>query len=104
VLGIDHQQLGVLIARRWALPAEVLVAIRYHHNPLKAKEHQGLAALIYVANRMVSALGIGCGVDGLMQPNEDEVFVKLGITSRMVEKFLMELLVAFREAKEFLAA
>lgn len=104
VLGIDHQQLGTLIARRWKFPAEVTMAIEYHHYPLQAKENRTLISIIHIADRMVSAMGIGCGVDSLVQPNQDEVFVELGITSRMVDQCLVDLVEALRETKQFLAS
>jgi len=103
VLGIDHQELGATIARRWRFPPEVVTAIGYHHYPREAKEHREVAATVYVANRMVSAMGIGCGVDGFLQPNQDEVFVELGLTTRMVEQFMANLLVVLDETKAFLA-
>lgn len=104
VLGIDHQQLGTMIASRWKFPAEVTTAIEYHHYPLQAKENRTLVSIIHVADRMVSAMGIGCGVDSLMQPNQDQVFVELGITSRMVDQCLADLVEALRETKQFLAS
>jgi putative nucleotidyltransferase with HDIG domain len=102
LFGIDHQELGATIARRWRFPAEVVAAIGYHHYPREAKKNRDVAATVYVANRMVSAMGIGCGVDGFLQPNQDEVFVELGITPRMVEQFMANLLEALEETKTFL--
>ena len=103
ILGIDHQQLGILIARRWRLPTEVATAVGYHHSPMEAPAHRDVASLVYVANRMVSALGIGCGTDGFLQPNQDEVFAELGITRRMVEEFLADLIGALQQARRFLS-
>lgn len=102
VLGIDHQQLGMVISRRWRFPQEVTFAIGHHHSPLAAAEHQNLVRLVYVANRMVSALGVGCGVDGFMQPNQDQVFSELGITTFMAEKFLADLAIALEEVRQFI--
>ncbi len=104
VLGIDHQQLGSIIAKRWNFPAEVVMGIGYHHCPLQAKEHREIAGIIYTVDRMVSAVGIGCGLDGFWQPNEDEVFVKLGIDSRMVDKYLVQLVDILQEMKQFLSS
>jgi putative nucleotidyltransferase with HDIG domain len=103
VLGIDHQELGATIAQRWRFPPGVTTAIKYHHYPNEAKEFHEVAATVYVANRMVSAMGLGCGLDGFMQPNQDDVFAELGITSRMVEQFMATLLGALEETKAFLA-
>jgi putative nucleotidyltransferase with HDIG domain len=104
VCGVDHQQLGAIIAHRWHFPPEVVTAIGYHHRPQEAKEHQDIVATVYVANRMVLGMGIGSGMDGFFQPNQDEVFTKLGITTRMVEKFMADLFEALEETKTFLAA
>jgi len=104
ILGIDHQQLGAIIAKRWRFPGEVLDAISYHHHPQNAREHRDVVAIVYVANRMVSGMGIGCGVDGFFQPNQDDVFAELGITTRMVEKFMAETLEDLEDTRQFLAA
>ena len=104
VLGIDHQQLGTMVAERWRLPAEVIIAIGYHHRPKEAPENKDMVSLIYVANRLVSGIGIGTGVDSFLQPNQDEVFVEMGITPRMSEQFLIDLVEAMKEARQFLAS
>ncbi|NTW36026.1 MAG: HDOD domain-containing protein [Syntrophobacteraceae bacterium] len=104
ILGIDHEQLGALIARRWRFPADVTAAIGNHHRPLEAGEHTDLAGLVYVVNRMVSAMGIGCGADGFLQPNHDKVFVSLGINAQLADKFLVELMERYDQAREFLKA
>lgn len=102
ILGIDHEQLGALIARRWHFPADVTVAIGNHHRPLEVEEHSNLAALVYAVNRMVSALGIGCGVDGFLQPNHDKVLVRLGINTQLADKFLVELVEKYEQTRQFL--
>lgn len=104
VLGIDHQQLGMVITRRWRFPEAVVAAIGHHHSPLQVTQHQDLVRLVYVANRMVSALGVGCGVDGFMQPNQDQVFAELGINTRMAEKLLADLAVVLQEVRQFLSS
>jgi putative nucleotidyltransferase with HDIG domain len=104
ILGIDHQQLGTLIGQQWRLPPEVIVAVGFHHSPKQAETNRQLVSLVYVSNRMVSALGIGCGVDGFLQPNQDDVFVELGITSAMVDAFLADLVEALKETRQFLTS
>jgi putative nucleotidyltransferase with HDIG domain len=102
VFGIDHQQLGAMIARRWHFPSEVVTAIRFHHQPREATRNRDVAATVYVANRMVSGIGIGCGMDAFIQPNQEEVFVELGITTRMVEQFMADFVDAMEQTKAFL--
>jgi putative nucleotidyltransferase with HDIG domain len=103
ILGIDHQQLGGLIAKKWNFPDAVTAGIRFHHNPKKAADkYRDIANILYVANRMVSSIGIGCGIDGFLNPNQDEVFNDLGITSRMIEELLAKFGDAFKDIKEFI--
>lgn len=104
ILGIDHQQLGVLIGEQWQLPREVIAAVGYHHSPQQAESNRDLASLVYVADRMVSALGIGCGVDGFLQPNQDAVFAELGISSDLMDRCLADLVEAVRETRTFLTS
>ncbi|MCX7823215.1 MAG: HDOD domain-containing protein [Syntrophobacterales bacterium] len=103
VLGIDHEQLGGLIAKKWNFPDSVISGIRFHHEPRRAPDrYRDIANILYVANRMVSSIGIGCGIDGFLNPNRDEVFNDLGITSRMVEEFLATFGDTFLEVKQFI--
>jgi putative nucleotidyltransferase with HDIG domain len=104
ILGIDHQQLGAIIARRWRFPGEVIDSIGYHHQPQEAHEHVDMIGIIYVSNRMVAGMGIGCGVDGFFQPNQDSVFSRLGLTTRMVDKLMAETLEELEDTRQFLAA
>ncbi len=103
VLGIDHQQLGGLIAKKWNFPDAVVAAIRFHHEPKKAAvRFQEITKVVHVANMMVSAVGIGCGVDGFSQPGRDEIFREMGITSKKVSELLAEFGDRFKAIKEFL--
>ncbi len=104
-LGVDHQQLGGIIATNWRFPPEIIASIAHHHDPQELKEHKDVASIVYVANRMVSALGIGAGLDGFLQPNHDEVFIDLGMNdAKVVDKLLMDLIIAMSETKQFLSS
>ncbi|ROQ90755.1 HDOD domain-containing protein [Desulfosoma caldarium] len=104
ILGIDHQELGGLIARRWNFPPAVVAGITYHHNPQDAEESHQVAAIVYAANRMVGAMGIGTGVDGFLNPNQDHVFEALKLDARTIERLMADVFVALDETKKFLTA
>jgi HD-like signal output (HDOD) protein len=57
--GIDHQQLGALLAEKWRFPDGVTAAIRYHHSPEAATKHQRLVATINIADILCHAMQIG---------------------------------------------
>jgi len=103
ILGIDHQELGGLIATRWNFPAGVVSGIAHHHSPEEADGNRQVAAVVYAANRMVAAMGIGAGVDGFLNPNQDHVFETLGLDGRAIEKLMADVFTALDETKKFLS-
>jgi HD-like signal output (HDOD) protein len=52
ILGVDHAELGALIAERWQLPGLISESIRFHHTPCDAKDSdvQALCDVITVAD------------------------------------------------------
>jgi hypothetical protein len=85
--GLDHQQLGKMIASRWRFPSEVIAGIGYHHHPKEAESHQDVASAVYVANRTAAAVGFGCGLESLVGCYDQEIFGALGIEAETVGQF-----------------
>jgi putative nucleotidyltransferase with HDIG domain len=49
--GMNHAELGALIAEKWNFPERLVSAIRYHHDPGSApEEHADLVDTVYLAN------------------------------------------------------
>jgi putative nucleotidyltransferase with HDIG domain len=90
-IGIDHQELGEIIALRWQFPPEVVVAIGNHHSPHKAQSDRDIAAIVYVANRIVMDMNEQNRKLDPIAPESDEYFKQFGITSQVVERFQSEL-------------
>lgn len=55
--GMDHCELGGILANRWTLPALVVSAIRHHHDPSQVLDEK-LADLIHVAEVFSNALDL----------------------------------------------
>ncbi len=51
-MGYDHAEAGAALLESWELPEEITQAIRWHHEPLKAGDHQRLALAIRVADEV----------------------------------------------------
>jgi putative nucleotidyltransferase with HDIG domain len=92
-LGLDHQELGGIIARNWKFPPEITAAIENHHNPQKAGQYQDIASLVYVANELVTSFARKKDDPRLkgIDPNSDRIFRDLGITEMMIDGFQAEL-------------
>jgi len=49
--GMNHSGIGALIAQKWNFPENLVMAIRYHHDPLSAPEkYRNLVDTVYLAN------------------------------------------------------
>jgi putative nucleotidyltransferase with HDIG domain len=49
--GMNHAELGALIAEKWNFPDRLIHAIRYHHDPTSAQdEYRNLVDSVYLAN------------------------------------------------------
>jgi HD-like signal output (HDOD) protein len=49
--GLNHSQIGALIAEKWNFPETLINAIRYHHEPQNApKEGHDVVSTVYFAN------------------------------------------------------
>lgn len=92
-LGIDHQELGGIVARSWKFPPEVVAAIEHHHDPEKAGQHHGIASIVYMAN-VLSSESLRRrdnprrkGFD----PEEDPVFKKFSVTRKIADDCISEM-------------
>jgi HD-like signal output (HDOD) protein len=87
--GMNHAEIGAKIADKWNFPENLVVAIRYHHDPGAApKEFQDLVDTVYLANMFCELENGGVTFDQL----DPTVLEHFGITSKkqidtLLEKF-----------------
>jgi len=92
VLGMDHAELGGLIAEKWKFPSSIIEAVRYHHTPWLCRgEDPDLVALIHLANCMALITGIGGGSDGLYYEGDPEIMKHFRLREKDVEKCIVQL-------------
>jgi len=85
-LGTDHAEIGAKILETWGLPAEIVSAVRWHHDPDAADETSTLIDVVHVANVLCLMIGIGVGREGLHYKLSPAVTKRLGIKSVHLEK------------------
>jgi putative nucleotidyltransferase with HDIG domain len=92
VLGIDHAELGGLIAEKWEFPPSIIAAVRYHHTPWLSQENfSELVGLTHLANCMALLTGIGGGADGLCYAGDPEIMQQFRLREKDIEKCLVQL-------------
>jgi len=91
-LGIDHQELGGIIARNWKFPPDISAAITHHHDPEKAEHYREITSLVYLADLVAVSIESNAALPGIrMDPEADPILKKLRITRKMIDDFESEL-------------
>jgi putative nucleotidyltransferase with HDIG domain len=91
-LGIDHQELGGIIAGKWNFPADIAAAIEHHHDPQKAAPHEEIASLVYLSD----LLALSFAKKNEEQPGggseleSDSILKRFKITRQMIDDFRNE--------------
>ena len=76
LLGTNHCEVGVAMARQWHLPESLCECIAHYHKPSGASEpHRPLAYVVHVADCIAVMQGMDTGVDGMgysMDPDYEQ--------------------------------
>lgn len=91
VLGFNHAQVGARICEKWNLPAELVEAIAFHHEPEKATVTPKLVAITHIADFVSVSIGMGMGIDGFFYSISPEAVTLLGINEAQIDRLLAQL-------------
>lgn len=73
LLGWDHAAIGAYYLENHRIPAEIVEAVRFHHDPLQAPARKHLAAATHLADGYARLAGLTGGVELRPAPTEDEL-------------------------------
>jgi putative nucleotidyltransferase with HDIG domain len=79
VLGTDHAEIGAAILARWSFPADIVRAVRWHHNPERNKKSTSKSDITYLSNLMCQPQGGSDSADGQPVMLSSAVLDRLGI-------------------------
>lgn len=102
--GIDHAELGYLMAGRWQLPLPLQAAIRHHHQPAEADpEWRTLVYAVHLGDILAMMRGCATGSDGMqyhLDPGYAEFFT---FTAEELTAILLEAEEAYQKAESSLS-
>ena len=96
VLGIDHAELGALVARKWQFDPAMVDIIAFHHEPLESSRISLPLCAVYVADCICMMIGQGVGADGLAYRYYQDAVDQLKVTAVDIQRII----VRFREKYE----
>lgn len=65
LLGVDHTEVGRILAQQWSFPESLQSVICHHHYPDKSAEYNTLAVIVYIADLLLSRFHIGFELERL---------------------------------------
>lgn len=80
VLGIDHTELGAMIAKMWKFSPRMVKIIKNHHLSDDVMIKDKDVAVVYLSDCICMMIGMGTGVDGLAYRFKDDVVKQLGMS------------------------
>jgi putative nucleotidyltransferase with HDIG domain len=95
--GMNHAEIGALIAEKWNFPGNLVHTIRFHHDPLSAPdENRDMVEAVYLANMFCKYENGEVVYDQL----EPAVLARFGITSKkQIDALLERFGEGFKEAR-----
>jgi putative nucleotidyltransferase with HDIG domain len=103
VFGMDHAEAGGKLAKKWGFPADLVDAIKCHHEPGKSLHGKTLAAIIHVADIIAINCGIGVGGDGLSYELEESALAALHINETELDQYILDLQAGMKDIEDFVA-
>jgi len=87
-IGIDHAELGGIVAKMWNFSPKMIAIISNHHLSA-GPEHQDFETeLVYLADMVCMMMGIGGGADGLAYRFHTAVMTHLNISPSDIEEII----------------
>ena len=102
IIGVDHAELGGMIAKIWKFSFKMVNIIRNHHIQDRSTYKDKDIAVVYLADCICMMLGIGVGADDLAYRYHKEVMDELGINANEVPEIIVEFSENMQKVEELL--
>jgi HD-like signal output (HDOD) protein len=104
VIGLNHAEIGALLAEKWNFPEELADTIRNHHTPQLAVLEPRMASVAHLAESVTHAFLHGVDLSQVPYGLDDQAFVLAGIRREDFDSLGDVLARELEKAREFLMA
>jgi HD-like signal output (HDOD) protein len=102
VLGMDHAQIGGMLAESWKLPQPLALSIRYHHLDTDLPDNR-LRDVVFAANQLVHGAGIGASGNRCQQALLPGIQARLGMDMEGLRQQLGDIEAEMDKARAFIS-
>jgi len=90
VIGMNHEELGALVGKKWQFGKKLIYIIRHHHMSEEACRDDVETAMVYLADIVCMMMGFGTGVDGLAYRFYSDVLNRMNLTEQDLQKIIYD--------------
>ena len=98
-LGCNHAEVGGRLLEQWKLPEHLIAAVRFHHKPAAAGNHQRVAACVYLGNFIAYFMGYGYGHHALSLAGRDDALKILNLNTERLPQYMEECFNRLKQVK-----
>lgn len=102
VIGIDHGELGAMIATEWKFSSKMINIIRHHHLSDESQQKDTDIAIVYLSDCICMMMGIGIGEDGLAYRFHGDVIKNLNISHEDITMIMADFTQEMQRVEELI--
>lgn len=90
IIGMNHEELGGLVAKKWHFSPKLIYIIRHHHLSDESARQDLETVLVYLADIICMMMGVCTGADGLSYRFYSEVLNQLNLSEKDLQGIIAE--------------
>jgi putative nucleotidyltransferase with HDIG domain len=90
VIGMNHEELGAMVARKWNFSPKLIYIIGHHHLTDASARQDLQTSLVYLADIICMLMGICTGADGLSYRFYGDVLNRLNISEKDMQGIIAQ--------------
>lgn len=102
IIGVNHAELGGMIAKMWKFSPKMVGIIRNHHLNSETMVRDKDIAVVYLADCICMMMGMGVGADGLAYRFHRQAMEYIGISAEDTLKIIAEFTCHMEEVEALL--
>ena len=90
IIGMNHEELGALVGKKWNFSDKMIYIIRHHHLSDESARQDFETALVYLADIICMMMGICTGADGLSYRFYGDVLNQMSLSENDLQGIIAE--------------
>jgi len=100
-MGFTYSTVGSWLSEKWKLPAALQACIRFHENPMKAREEREMVAAVHLGNIIARALFVGNAGDNKIPLIDPQLWSQYKLTTQAMDGAMQKTIEELQKAQEF---